>query len=421
MLKNLPIQIADLRAYNRLAIEATLGLTDLVENLHHNVSRLPAVFGVATDEPASGITGFVYRSIRGVTRTVGGGIDGLLGVVTPRAPKTVLSQRREALLAALNGVVGDHLAATGNPLAIPMRFRRDGQALDLQREAIAHAVPQATGRVVVLVHGLCMSDLQWTRNGHDHGMALAEDAGVTSVYLHYNSGLHISCNGRAFAEQLEALLAAWPVEVRELSIIGYSMGGLITRSACAHARESRHTWIDKLRQIVFLGTPHAGSPLERSGHRLDALLGASPYTAALSRLGKVRSAGITDLRHASLSDADWQDRDRFADEIPRHSALPLPHGVRCDAIAGSIAKKAGSLRERLVGDGLVPLDSALGRNADPDRHLGLPKARQFVAYGVNHLGLLDSADVYERIRSSLQPPAVSNARARSRRVLTADL
>lgn len=402
MLKNSPIQIADLRAYNRLAVEATLGITDIVENLHHNVSRLPGVFGEATDEPARGITGFVYRSIRGVTRTVGGGIDGFLRVVTPREPRADRSLRREGLLAALNGIVGDHLQNTSNPLAITMQMRRDGEALLLERDALAQAIPKATGRIVVLVHGLCMGDLQWLRNGQDHGAALAEDAGFTPVYLNYNSGLHISCNGRQFSEQLEALLSAWPVEVSELAIIGYSMGGLITRSACEQARLSGQNWLKKLRQIVFLGTPHAGSPLERTGSRLDEILGSSPYTVALSRLGKVRSAGITDLRHASLSDEDWQDRDRFAADTPQHSVMPLPRGVRCYAIAGSIAKKSGSLRERLVGDGLVPLDSALGMNVDPDRHLGLPKARQIVVHGVNHLGLLDSPQVYARIFSCLR-------------------
>jgi pimeloyl-ACP methyl ester carboxylesterase len=402
MLKKLPIQIADLRAYNRLAIDATLGLTDLVENLHHNVARLPSLFGAATDEPTRGITGFVYRSIRGVTRTVGDGIDGLLGVVTPSNPRTVLSERREALLAALNGVVGDHLVASGNPLAIPMQFRRDGQALSLTRSALAEMIPEARSRIVILVHGLCMSDLQFTRHGHDHGAALAEDEGVTPVYLHYNSGLHISSNGREFSELLEKLCAEWPVDVREISIIGYSMGGLITRSACAHARRAQHAWLEKLTRIFFLGTPHAGSPLERTGQRLHALLGASPYTAALSRLAKVRSAGITDLRYASLSDADWQDYDRFSTSVPPYTRVPLPAGVQCYALAGSIAKKAGALRERLIGDGLVPVESALGIHDDPKRHLGLVKSRQFIAYGASHLGLLESQDIYERIRSAMR-------------------
>jgi hypothetical protein len=156
-----------------------------------------------------------------------------------------------------------------------------------------------------------------------------------------------------------------------------------------------------LRDLVFLGTPHLGSPLERGGQRLDALLAASPYTAALSRLGKLRSAGITDLRHASLSDADWHDRSRFARDAQPGRRMPLPRGARCYAIAGSLAKTPGSLGERVLGDGLVPLDSALGLHADRKRALGVRKSHRRVVYGTGHLGLLDSAEVCEAIRAWL--------------------
>lgn len=401
MLRFSPIRAADLRAYTRLATDATIAVTDLLENMHHNISRLPGVFGEATDEPARGITGFVYRSIRGITRKVGSGVDSLLRAVTPETLPADVSSQREVLVAVLNGVVGDYLVSTENPLRISMRLRRNGVALELESEALTAAIPQATGKVLVLVHGLCMSDLQWNRRGHDHGECLAAEAGFTPVYLHYNSGLHISTNGREFSEKLEALIDAWPVPVEQLVIIGYSMGGLLTRSACEDARKTGKNWITHLRDLIFIGTPHDGSPLERTGNRLDALLGSSPYTVALSRLGKVRSAGITDLRHASLDDSEWQDHDRFSGKIQRRDALPLPSGVRSYAIAGSVAKKPGSLAERLAGDGLVPLYSALGMHRSPKRNLRLPAYRRWVAYGSNHLDLLDSADAYARIRSWL--------------------
>lgn len=410
MLKKSPVSLSDLRAYNRLAIEATIGVTDLLENLHHNVSRLPGMFASASEERAGGITGFVYRSIRGVTETVGVGVDALLGVLTSARKLESSSDRREALLAALNGVIGDHLAATENPLRIPMRLRHQGRTLELERAALVPAIPNATGRIVVLAHGLCMSDRQWRRNGHDHGEALARDAGFTPVYLHYNSGLHISSNGREFSGQLDALVKAWPVAVEELVLIGYSMGGLVVRSACHHGRQLRHQWLGSLRRIVFLGTPHAGSPLERSGSRVDALLGASPYTAALARLGKVRSAGITDLRHASLADADWQGRDRFARDAGHNKRIPLPSGVRCYAIAGTLAKKPDSLRGALVGDGLVPVASALGLHAERKLSLGLPESQRWTGNGIGHLDLLDNADVYSRLRAWLDSPVSARRR-----------
>jgi len=290
------------------------------------------------------------------------------------------------------------LQASANPLAMPMQMRRDGQALELTRKALKAEIPGATGKVLLLAHGLCMNDLEWRRNGHDHGAALAADAGFTPVYLHYNSGLHISANGREFAGQIETLLHAWPVAVEELVILGHSMGGLIARGACHYGEVAGHDWLRHLSKIVFLGTPHHGAPLERGGNWVDLLLDASPYTTAFARLGKIRSAGITDLRHGSMLDTDWEHRDKFARSRRKPAFVPLPQNVCCYAIAGSIAKKANKLSERLLGDGLVPIGSALGQHADVRRNLLLPESRYWIGYGMNHMDLLDRKEVYVRIK-----------------------
>ena len=395
--KKSPVHVADLRGYSRLAVDATIGLANLVETMHHNILRTPGILGESTQQPTSGITGFVYKSIRGVTRAVGGGIDAVLARLVPLFGGGGSSAEREAVLAALNGVFGDHLEHSANPLAIPTRFRRAGLALELERGALAASIPGVTGKVLVLAHGLCMNDLLWRRKGHDHGAALAADAGFTPVYLHYNSGMHVSTNGHAFADQLEALLLAWPVPVDELVILGHSMGGLVARSACHYAALTRLAWPQRLRKIIFLGTPHHGAPLERGGNWIDAALDASPYTTAFARLGKIRSAGITDLRHGSMLDEDWDHQDRFARSRRKPRALPLPANVECHTIAASIAKKSGDLAERLLGDGLVPLASALGKHKDAIRQLAFPKDRQWIGYGMNHLDLLDRREVYAQI------------------------
>ena len=393
-----PVHLSDIRGYSRLAVDATIGVTDLVENLHRTIVRLRGPLGAATQERTSGITGLVYRSIRGVTRVVGGGLDLVLAQLIPLLGEVPSSGEREALLAAFNGVLGDHIDASGNPLAIRMRLRRDGRPLELTSEALAAAIPQASGKILLLAHGLCMNDLQWRRKGHDHGAALCADAGFTPVYLHYNSGLHVSVNGRAFAGLIEELLHAWPVPVEQLVILGHSMGGLIARSACHYAGLAQHDWLRRLGSIVFLGTPHHGAPLERGGNWVDVILGVSPYSAAFARLGKIRSAGITDLRHGSLVDADWNERDRFARSNDTRSAVPLPHAVRCYAIGASIAEGAGHPGEQLLGDGLVPLASALGQHAKPALNLAIPPAQQWVRYGINHLDLLADKEVYARVR-----------------------
>lgn len=398
------VRLSDIRGYSRLAVDATIGLTDLVESMHRNIARFPGVFGATSHERTTGITGLVYRSIRGVTRLVGGGIDAVLAQLVPLLGEVPSSSEREAVIAALNGVLGDHIAVSANPLAIPMCLRRDGQPLALDSQSLAAAIPRASGKVLLLVHGLCMNDRQWLRKGHDHGAALAADAGFTQVYLHYNSGLHVSINGRAFAGLIEDLLHAWPVPVRELVIIGHSMGGLLARSACHYGKLAGHDWLRHLGKIVFLGTPHHGAPLERGGNWVDVILGASPYSAAFARLGKIRSAGITDLRYGNLVDEDWEHRDRFARAKDKRRAVSLPDAVQCYIVGVSISRKAGDPNGQAMGDGIVPLRSALGQHADPSLNLPIPQSRQWIGYGMNHLDLLDRREVYEQIRQWLTSP-----------------
>jgi len=398
MVKKLRVHAADLRGANQLTIAGIAGVVDLVEAMHHNIAVIPRIVARPQRDRTTGITRLVYRSIHGVVRLVGHGLDSLLARLMPLLGERSTWPGREALLAALNGVLGDYLAASNNPLAITMRLRRGGVALPLERQPLAAAIPQAGGKLLVLLHGLCMNDLQWKRKRHDHGAALARDLAYTPVYLHYNTGLHISTNGRAFAEQLETLVRLWPVPVTELVLIGHSMGGLVARSACHYGALARHEWLRRIDKLVFLGTPHHGAPLERGGNWVDVLLGVSRYSAPMARLGKIRSAGITDLRFGSLVDEDWNKHDRFARSNDRRVAVPLPQGVACHAIAATTAKTPGDRGGRLIGDGIVPLASALGRHANPRLALQFDESRKWVAYGTNHLDLLSRTDVYAQIK-----------------------
>jgi len=397
-----------LRGAAKLATEATTGLTDLVEAVHARIASVPGLPGPA-DGRTRGIAGLVYKTVRGVTRVAGASVDTLLGALSPLlAPRAgaepgLPSPEREALLAALNGVLGDHLARTANPLAIRMAFRHAGRALPLQREALAASLPQAGGRPLVLIHGLCMNDLQWRRsNGHDHGAALADALGFTPVHLHYASGLHVSTNGRALAGQLEQLLAQWPHPVERFAIVAHSMGGLVARSALHYGRAAGHHWPDRLDDLACLGTPHHGAPLERAGQGIDLLLGATPYAAPFARLARLRSAGITDLRHGNVVDEDWSGGDRFEGAADRRQIVPLPAGPRHHAIAGMLGEVEGGLKERLLGDGLVPVASALGKHRVARRTLKFPAGRQRVFEQVGHLQLLSSGAVFEQLRDWLE-------------------
>ena len=391
--------LSDLRGVSRLVVGAVAGATDIVEDMHRNIMRISPIVGAAPAGRTRGITGLVYRSVRGVTNAVGFGLDAAMGQVEPLLRDSRLrSPRREALVAALNGVMGDHLAASENPLAIRMHLRQRGGPVVLDRNVLA-ASGEAGSRVLLLVHGLCMSD-EWTRGGHDHGALLAQELGYTPIYLRYNSGRNISTNGREFAAILDRLVQEWPVPITDLAIVGHSMGGLISRSAHHYGVQAGHAWPHLLDKLVFVGTPHHGAPLERVGNRFNLLLGISPYTAPLTRLGRIRSAGVTDLRFSNLLDEDWRVgcADRTHDS---RQPLPLPEDVRCYAIAATLQSEIEARGSGLPGDGLVPVPSALGQHEEDARALRIPSARQSIFYGLSHLDLLRSRAVFDQIHSWL--------------------
>lgn len=393
--------IDNLRGATRLAIEATEGVTSLVEAMHVTIAGGPEVLGRPLERPTRVFNEVLYGSIRSVTRFVGASIDRALAQLMPMLGESDSAHRSEeedAVLAVLNGVLGDYLQETGNPLAIPMRLRHAGIALELEPRALRAALPEAGRKLLVLVHGSCQSDRQWCRRGHDHGASLSRDLGYTPVYLHYNTGLHISTNGRQFAGLLDELVTAWPSPLDELVIVAHSMGGLVSRNACHVAEEEGYLWRWKLRALVCLGSPHHGAPLERGGNWVDRLLGISRYSAPLARLGQIRSAGVTDLRYGNVLDEHWQGRDRFAHGGDSRSPLPLPDGVACYAIAATTASHEG---RKLPGDGLVPVNSALGRHPRPELALAFQESHQWIGYGMGHLDLLSRPEVYATIRQWL--------------------
>ncbi len=402
------LRASDLRGAARIAAQATTEVTHIAEGVHRSVLGSLGLSGDAQPGRTGGLTGMVYQGIRSVTRLVDAGLQGALLRLEPfleRDPTDAEpSAERDAVLAALNGVMGDRLSADGNPLATRMHWRRNGRPLDLEAPDATGAV---TGRLLVLVHGLCMNDLQWHQSGHDHGVHLARQLGYTPIHLRYNTGLHTSVNGRELAGHLEALLDAWPVPLQECSVLAHSMGGLVVRAACHHGTEAGHRWTGQLRRIVFLGTPHHGAPLERAGHWVDGLLGSTPYSRPLARLSQLRSAGITDLRYGHVLDADWQGHDRFRRRPDQRVPLPLPAGVACYTVAATLAPRRSLLADRLVGDGLVPLNSALGLHDDPGRCLSFPPAHRHLAYRTGHIDLLSDAGVARQLVEWLEAPTTS--------------
>lgn len=399
---------SDLRAVTLLATEATTAVTTLAEGVHQSVWRTLGAPSGASTARARGLTGLIYQSITGVTQRVGSGVTAALTRLEPLLQRLEgqgdESVERAALIAVLNGVMGDRLQASGNPLATPMTLR-------FQKQVLNWAVPpdpaQVSGKVLIVIHGLCMNERQWHSKYAGAPVNLAEslcaELGYTPVYVRYNSGLHVSENGHLLARQLQLLIQHWPVPVTELSVLAHSMGGLVTRSALASATASALTWPGLLKNIIFLGTPHHGSPLERAGNWVDVILGSTPYSRPFAKLGQLRSAGVTDLRYGHVLDADWQDHDRFQSKPDSRTPLSLPDGVACFAVAATLAAKRSHLADRLVGDGLVPLRSALGEHDDPTRTLLFTKANRMIVYRTDHMALLASPEVTRQMVAWLTP------------------
>jgi pimeloyl-ACP methyl ester carboxylesterase len=172
-------------------------------------------------------------------------------------------------------------------------------------------------------------------------------------------------------------------------LLGHSMGGLLIRSALHQAAAPGQAWPAQVDDAIFLGTPHHGAPLERAGHWIDIVLGLTPYAAPLARLGQIRSAGITDLRHGALLPPQ-------ADGSVAH--VPLPQQPRCHAVAASTGAQPGALKDRWLGDGLVPVHSALGRHVDSHQQLDFAPERQVLLQGLGHMALLSSPEVMVHLR-----------------------
>ncbi|MGM9489908.1 lipase family alpha/beta hydrolase [Ideonella sp. YS5] len=394
-----PLTAADVRGLWQLGIDAGLNITDLVEQMHATIAAHRAPLGGPHRGGTRGITGFVYGSVRRGMRLVGRGVGRALQWVEPSGPAAV-GPPREAALAVANGLWGDHLAASSNPLCIRMSLKVDGRSLAPGAAGLAVAFPAARERVAVLVHGLCMNDLQWERQGHHHGRVLQE-LGCSVVAAHYNTGLHVSQNGASLASLLQGLVQDWPVPVRELLLVGHSMGGLVARTAIWQAEQQSLGWRDHLGGLVCLGTPHHGALLERGGHLVDSVLEMSPYLSPFARLGKSRSAGITDLRWGNLRDEDWQGRDLDGPSKDERVATPLPEGVPVYLLAATTVEKPRGLRHAVVGDGLVTVASAWGEHRDPKRTLAVPPSHKRLIAQANHWDLLSRPEAADALRAWL--------------------
>jgi pimeloyl-ACP methyl ester carboxylesterase len=346
----------------------------------------------------------LYAGVRRGSALLGLGAGQLLARRPRGADRELSTTRRgSTVLGALNGLVGDELERRGSDLQEPMSLRIGGRVVPPRPGALADAFPDAKPSLVVFVHGLMETEFAWelgeARHRGTYASRLAEELGCTPVDVRYNTGRHISENGRSLAELLEVVTASWPVEVERIALVGHSMGGLVARSACHYASAEDASWVRHVRHVVSLGTPHMGAPLAQAVHVLTAGFGVAPEIRPFGGFLRRRSAGIRDLRHGSLVDEDWQGRDPDALKAAALTEVPLLEGATHCFVAATITRSARHPLGRLLGDVLVLEASASGRSRD--RHIPFKEEHGMHLGGAHHLALLNHPEVYERLRAWL--------------------
>lgn len=297
----------------------------------------------------------------------------------------------------INGAVGDYLHASGNGLCIDMALYAGNRPLSLTREALLRAHPEPSAKLCVLVHGLGCNEGSWVYRDPDrperetsYGAELAADLGYTPLFVRYNTGLAIGGNGRHLADLLAALLAAYPLPVEELILIGHSMGGLVIRHACHLGSARQDPWAERVRQVFYLGSPHDGAPLALLGEIAAQVLRAvpNPITRIIGDVFNLRSQGVKDLRAAPLLDAAG----------PPGAPVSWLSSAQHYLLVGALGESPRHLASTLLGDGLVPVPAILAAPRGGEALTPIPRERVACFPRTDHMQLARDPAVYQQIR-----------------------
>lgn len=442
------------RGWKALVGDGVDEITRLVQRTHHAVAErqlrrlelIPELGAMArvVDGVHRAIADTVYGSILAVNRGVDVATELALDAVPsaeevadPSTPREGLAPwLADAAQSALNGALGDVLHERGNELDLGMTLHAaiSASALAPTAEALAAALPAATPRLVLFVHGLATNEWSWRygvdrpRSGDEgeraRGRTFAdrlEERGFTPLFLRYNSGRHVSQNGAKLAELLETLVERYPVELEQLALVGHSMGGLVVRSAAHQASQRGLRWVERLGQLVCIGSPHRGTPLEKLANVVENLLGAidTAATQVSAEVFAARSDGIKDLRFGYTQEREWRDRDPEQLLRDYREEIPYLDGVKTCFIGSTVTRDPGHPLGKLVGDLLVrlpsstptgdgaghpsgsPTDSLTDSLTDSPTDSRLTLFTLSTLGGLGHLDLLTHPDVYAQLERQL--------------------
>ena len=337
-------------------------VADVGSAIRRRVGAGLAPLGGAGTVPLAMVEGH-SRSVHAVVglsaRLVGAGVGAALAATAdPDAPALDDQPGARATLVGLRAAFGDNLPAALAPDLVLVGDTKPCES------------------IVVFVHGLWGHEDQW----HADYRAAANDRGFANLSARFTSGLAIDESARQLARALDDLVRTWPVPPQRLVLVGHSMGGLVISEALHQSPSA--PWVPLVSDVVTLGSPFLGAPLERAARTALGLAGRSSVVAPIVRLGDHRSVGIKDL----------------GDGI--HSA---PEPMRHHAVFASLGQGPEALVSRLLGDGMVPIRSA-------HRPRGATSVTVHSISGAGHLHLLGHPGVTKVLIAVLEDGGQARAR-----------
>jgi hypothetical protein len=392
----------ELRALGDLAGDAAAGIAGQARDVHEGIAA--RVFG-ALGPPAAPVR-LAHDRISARAYSAASALSGALirsgttaaSLARPQdAPSMADALRGRLVVGAINGMWGDRLHHRESALETPMAVRLRGRLVAPDAGSLRLAFPAASPRIAVFIHGLCETEDAWRLGASRHvpyGERLRTDLGYTPVYVRYNSGRHISHNGRALEALLEALCAHWPVNVAELALIGHSMGGLVARGACHYAEAG--SWRERVRHVFTLGSPHKGAPLELGANAVCHAAGRVPELKPFAAPVRARSVGVKDLAYGYVVDADWEGHDPDAFWTNTGTVVPFLESATHYFVSGSLSRDPEAPAGRLLGDLLVLRQSAWSQERRGER-LQFPVDQYAHVGGATHFDLLNHPAVYGQL------------------------
>lgn len=323
-----------------------------------------------------------------------------------------LPRRRWASFSAavIGGLAGSRDHAFRNHLPV-MHWREDYQDVSASQLLFQkNKRRRGTVDVAIMVHGLMIDESCWKGAIHPFAATLETRLGWTPLYVRYNTGLHISTNGRLLADLLHELYLEWGDDLGRIHLIGHSMGGLVARSCLEWLRRDNHDVLNHVDRLILMCTPNGGveveqlrygienglrligdlapqlietlMPQEKTNPRLrevalDTLVRTAssaaariPKAAASAALWFVSfpSDGIRDVRFGYMQPEEWQAHrsDELAFMTNHRRPLPPPDHVRTYAIAASLWPTTTDVPSRVRNDGIVTVASVAAQTLDFD-------------------------------------------------------